>query len=400
MKHYILLFIALCTLGFSSCKDTDSDDETITNGGTGTSTAQSGQDRDQDVITGDDYVYHLPVIFHVFYKDKSSAVTVSRLKKILENVNELYEGNVYNINVGAEASENVHIKFELAEKDEKGNALATPGVEYIQVSDDTFDCQEFMQDQSGKNVKYLWDPNDYINVMVYNFKKTSDEGTTLGISNLPFKAKGYPDLEGLTERKIYPINKSNLKFAYCVSINALYLDSKYEGSRYTVDKKQGQLQSYATTDPNATLAHEFGHYLGLHHDFTELDSYKDYGGELSNPVDSCLDTDYCQDTPSYNREAYISWFEQYMKEHSTEKTIDMRDVVKRNNNKGEEWNADNIMDYMVSYSFRFTADQKQRMRQVLYYSPLIPGPKKDRNGTRGNEGGVDGPIDLPIRLAR
>lgn len=395
MKHYILLlaaFFCLCTI---SCKDSDLDNPTQ-----GGSTSQSKQDRDSDVITGDDYVYHLPVIFHVFYKDKKT-ITVSRLKQILDNVNELYQGNVYNVNTESEASENIHVQFELAEKDENGNTLATPGVEYIKYpdSEDSIDCEKFMQDKSGKYVKYIWDPNDYINVMVYNFKNTNADGTTLGISNLPFKVKDYPNLKGLDSWSKYPIKKSNLKFAYCVSVNAHYMGQEFEGTRYTDDKgKKGY--TYTSTDPNATLAHELGHYLGLHHSFTELDTYKAYGETLSNPVDSCQDTDFCDDTPSYNRNEYLRWFDKYMNEHRLDQSIDMKDVVKRSNNKGKDWDADNIMDYMVCYSFRFTAKQKERMRQVLYYSPLIPGPKKDRNSTRSFEQGEDGPMDLPIRLAR
>ena len=33
------------------------------------------------------------------------------------------------------------------------------------------------------------------------------------------------------------------------------------------------------------------------------------------------------------------------------------------------------MDYYVGYRDRITADQRARMRHVLDYSPLIPGPK-------------------------
>lgn len=36
------------------------------------------------------------------------------------------------------------------------------------------------------------------------------------------------------------------------------------------------------------------------------------------------------------------------------------------------------MDYSVGLGFKITPQQKQRIRHVLYYSPLIPGPKKYR----------------------
>ena len=53
--------IALTVLSFASCKDTE--------GSIGDPIISHGQDRDTDIITGDDYVYHLPVIFHVFYSN-------------------------------------------------------------------------------------------------------------------------------------------------------------------------------------------------------------------------------------------------------------------------------------------------------------------------------------------
>ena len=63
----------------------------------------------------------------------------------------------------------------------------------------------------------------------------------------------------------------------------------------------------------------------------------------------------------------------------------------------QTFTSTNIMDYSVSYSDRFTNDQRSRIRHVLTYSPLIPGPKQGQTQTRSV---VEGPIDLPIRTAR
>lgn len=73
-------------------------------------------------------------------------------------------------------------------------------------------------------------------------------------------------------------------------------------------------------------------------------------------------------------------------------------IVKRENCKtNQTFTSTNIMDYSVSYSDRFTNDQRSRIRHVLTYSPLIPGPKQGQTQTRSV---VEGPIDLPIRTAR
>lgn len=391
MKHFTIFIIILATLGLWSCKDSEGTigDSPIT---------ANGQDRDSDIITGDDYIYHLPAIFHVFYKDSKNPkqyISNARLKELLDNVNELYQGNVYNISLDTIESENLHIQFELAEYDLNGKKLKTPGVEYIKIAEDSLDCEEFMRSKS--NAKYSWNQNDYINVMVYTFKNTDATSTTLGISNVPYKVAGYPDLEGLTNGKNYPLSKPS-SFPYCVSLNAIYVDKKYEGTRYTTDKKQKNYQ-YNTADPNATLAHELGHYLGLFHTFSEKPDKKD----KSEPADDDDDSDYCQDTPSYNRIAYNKWLVSYMAEAKKIKpdtTFTVKQLAKRSNNQGKEWQADNLMDYSICYSMRFTPDQAYRIRQVLYYSPLIPGPKKARTTTRAWNEMPEEEFDLPNVLVK
>lgn len=391
MKYFTIFVIILTALGLGSCRDSD-----ITIGDSPISS--NGQDRDSDIITGDDYVYHLPVIFHVFYKDSKNPkqyISSTRLKELLSNVNELYQGNVYNISLDTIESENIHVLFELAEKDANGKKLSTPGVEYIKIKEDSIDCEDFMN--SKTYAKYSWNQNDYINVMVYSFKNTDHTSVTLGISNIPYKVAGYPDIEGLTNSKNYPLNKPG-SFPYCVSLNAIYVDKKYEGTRYTTDKHQQNYQ-YNTADPNATLAHELGHYLGLFHTFSEKAGKKD----KSEAADDDDDSDYCEDTPSYNRIAYGKWLTLYMEEArkiNKDTAFTVKQLAKRTNTKGKEWQADNLMDYSICYSMRFTPDQAYRMRQVLYYSPLIPGPKKARTSTRAWNEIPEEEFDLPNILAK
>lgn len=394
MKRYIGLIAAFFCLALMSCNDTI--EPFFSN---------NEQDRDQDEITGDDYVYHLPVIFHVLYQDPNAVddknnkiqyITYSRLKTILDNVNDLYAGKLYNFGKEKDTpSENIHVQFEMALYDEDGKKLATPGVEYIKYTGEyPIDCNSFMTQKKGKN-KIIWDPNEYINVMVYNFKKKDEETSiTLGISNMPYQLNGYPQIEGLEaiSNKTVP-NKNSISFEYCISLNSKY--AYYESSRYTDDKHGGEGYTYSSADINVTLAHELGHFLGLCHVFAEK---KTKNG--TEPADNCDDTDYCSDTKSYNKPAYDNWLQEYFQKHQEEKDLDMKDLIKRTNDNGEEWDSDNFMDYSISLSYRFTPEQKYRMRQVLYYSPLMPGPKKNRNAstqTRGSES--EEIMDLPIRLA-
>ncbi len=358
----------------SSCSSSDNDEE---------NTATNTSDNKYEGITpDDDYEYELPVIFHVLYKDASDDsqyISASRLKEILEHVNELYEGGIYG------ESENIKVKFTLAEKDEDGNTLSTPGVEYVKYSGSyPIDAYDFMNDDSGHsgNWKYIWEPNDYINIMVYNFAQDDDD-VTLGISHMPYYAGSLPDIEGLTKNNKTSLTKDNIKFPYSVSINSLYA-AKNKDDRYS----DAEVQYYYSTDVIATLAHELGHYLGLFHVFTEVD-----GDE-----DACEDTDYCDDTETYNKYLYDEWAIATINAATEENPLTLAQLAEREPCDGETYQSINILDYAYSYSYAFTEDQAYRMRQVLYYCPLIPGPKKD--STSDDTRSVEGLVDLPIKIVK
>lgn len=308
--------------------------------------------------------YTLPVIFHVLSPANKTAPTIpaQRFSIIIDHVNQLYRGN-------AESSD-MNLSFELATIGTNGKELATPGVEYITWSGRyPIDCEEFMTDQTGKYVNYLWDPNLYINVMVYDFEQPNPYSTILGISHLPFSTAGSNYLEGLSQTSYSYLKKSNLKFPYCTSINSEFIDDKSPTSSIYV-----------------TLAHELGHYLGLYHAFNE--------DEEGNMADYCTDSDYCEDTPPYNKVQYDEWLYQ-----NQEVSSDFGFFARRINcATGEEFTARNIMDYAYCYSDQFTPDQRARVRHVLMYSPLIPGAKQTASTSIRSAG--EEKIDLPIRTVQ
>ena len=86
----------------------------------------------------------------------------------------------------------------------------------------------------------------------------------------------------------------------------------------------------------------------------------------------------------------------YIYENEREKYT-FKNLVKRTGCDGIEFISYNIMDYAISYSNQFTQNQRERIRHVLSYSPLIPGPKKGDIDTRALN---EGPLDLPIRTIK
>lgn len=327
---------------------------------------------------GEEYHYKLPVIFHVLYKnraDNRQYVKYDRLVKLLDEVNQIYRGERKYIQ--GEEGVDMNLEFVLATTNEEGEQLEKPGVEYIQVDQMPISCLAFADDPDA--VKYLWDPNKYINVMLYNFDDVQDGGTILGLSNLPYTLSGPNSLEGLQRSLLSYVSKENLYYPHGVNINSLAI---YE-DRYSGNKNN----SMAAV---VTLAHELGHYLGLYHSFDE-----DPNGGLAT---NCIDSDYCTDTPSYNRDAYLQLYQAYAYQYGGYDKVPLSLGAKRIDCDTDEYfTSYNLMDYECSYADRFTPQQRARVRNVLTYSPLIPGPKKGSAATRV---AVPGKVKLPARVMR
>jgi len=355
------------------------------------------QDRsgETNLIT-DTYRYQLPVIFHVFCmqgSDTKDILTPERINFILKNVNDLWKGLYKSYD---NHNNDIDVDFVLAtdatETDKSGNTvyvrLKHPGIDYIDWTGDSIDVEKFMNDNSNNPayMEHLWDPNHYINIMIFPYKNATTDGSTiLGISDLPYTTNDSHKLEGLIAPKLVPKDKSNLKFVYCSSINAIFANSRFDSNRYTTVNGFNS----SNVDISATLAHELGHYLGLHHVFTE--------DKDRNILNSCDDTDYCEDTPSYNKKEYDTWLSHYI---LTSPHYYLNEMDIRHNCAGDTFHASNFMDYSVCTSDFFSKDQRDRIRHVLYYSPLIPGPKKVSSRaieTRAEENQL---LDLPVMIRK
>ncbi|MDR0939587.1 MAG: zinc-dependent metalloproteinase lipoprotein [Mediterranea sp.] len=320
------------------------------------------------------YHYVLPVIFHVFSSsgDQSPNLTYQRAVELIDGCNRYYQNKL------GSGSQDFRLTFELTTTAAPGKTITEPGIERITMtSDPTMDCDKFMSDRT--NVKYLWNPNEYINIMVYPFKRdpTSD-GVTLGIAYLPYVVSpasigGLPSLQ-------QELVLGNLTYPHCISLNKSYINEE--------ESVEGEY--YNGRDPIGTLAHEMGHYLGLHHAFGEADN---------GNIDLCQDTDYCDDTPAYNRNAYMNFLDSYTYINGSSLSWDDLPYLMSRTDclTGEESTPNNVMDYYYSWQNRFTPEQEARVRYVLNYGTLVPGPKVGRSArTRA----VDGPIDLPRRMMR
>ena len=301
----------------------------------------------QPAFTGDldTYDYHLPVVFHVMYhnkSDKKQNPDKSQFTKILDAVNKLYAAN------------NMHIVFEMAKYDDEGEELEEPGIIRKKVDFKEYDPHEFLKDEDyAEDVQNL---KKFINIFVFCFAQASSDATTLGLTTLPIVPTAYP-LEYLVDT-----DTAN-EYAYLTTPYGVCINNE------AIDEWQDE----KTVNPKyivATVAHEIGHYIGLLHTFSEIE---------------CEEDDGCEDTPISDYNNYIEYITDYIaKQQAAGKKITIEEVAKRTDCKtGKEFIADNILDYAYTIGDVFTADQKKRTRHVLKYGALTPGPKLIDYNTTG-----------------
>lgn len=307
-------------------------------------------------------LYKIPVVFQMLYGNRNietQYVKEGHLQTVLDGVNELYR----------QSGQNLNIEFVMATETPTGEHMEEPGVNRVEWTASTIDCIEFMESDEQRYLDIIWDPSKYINVVLYNFSNPQ----ILGISQFPFvmAPDALPGIESLYN-SAFP-TQENLDRPQCVSINNRYI---YDTVPLAVPgNPEGSL-----TNVVSTLAHELGHYLGLRHAFSES-----YSG-------ACIDSDFCDDTPTYNRQNYERLVQAYgtsYKEHIDEL------ITREPCNSGESFISTNIMDYSITYSNEFTPQQAERIRYILEHGVFIPGPK---NYPEISASRVSGKIKLPFEI--
>ena len=328
-------------------------------GNDGLSNSLTDDKTDQETVTSipDTYEYELPVVFHVLYKDKNDALqypSKKRLELILDSVNALYRRNKMNIT------------FKMATEDENGNRLSEAGIIRYAVSFEEYDETDFLSSTSTYG-KYTQNLKKFINIFLFRFS-SKDDRESLGITTLPIMPKEHP-LDGLndtTSTFLSRVRKFTNPWGVCIN-------NKYINRDQPAEK----------VEPKCvwnTLAHELGHYLGLHHTFSE---------------NGCDDTDYCDDTYSCNYTQYLDDLKYYMDSHIPRSFFELPKRI--DCETAHEYYADNIMDYMYTLCEVLTKQQRERTRHVLNYAPLVPGTKIGE--TRGSEAIPSEPTNIRPRLS-
>ena len=238
---------------------------------------------------GQELKYKLPIVFHIIYADENDPkqnIPAEEIYEMLEKVNAMYR------NAGGENTVDLNMEFVPAEFDPQGNRLEEPGIDRVKWLTASLDPTEVMEDDTRKYVHFLWEPNDYVNILVYRFTIEN----VLGISTFPYSTTSHP-LKGTDVIEDMNITLANLNYVRGVSINNAFIGDVDDAfSPYAPDEYKALIDKQV--DGSITLAHELGHYLGLRHTFSEAQI-------------GCLDTDFCEDTKSYDKYNYDMFVYRY-----------------------------------------------------------------------------------------
>ena len=324
------------SLAFIVSCSSDSDDEY---------TPESPTQPEQEVVYAtDDTEYEIPVVFHVFYsikRDSIEYVKEGHLPKVLDAVNRRF----------ANCGVDLKLSFKLAEVDPQGNAMPEPGVDRQKVRVATLNSTNFLKDSTYAH--YMWDQTKYLNICLFKEKNAA----VLGISSFPYTL--HPDTLAGMPKLMEARPASELNYPHCVYVNSQYI--------YDLEP-----ENYKTSEIVGSLCHEIAHYLGLRHAFGE--------DPVTYSRDCDIDTDFCEDTPTYNKSKYDSYLLSKYPYNGVFTPELVEELAWRTNSvTGERFVSTNIMDYAVSYLNTLSPQQAQRIRYILMRSPYVPGPKVKRD---------------------
>ncbi len=359
-NYAVILLACILTFCVSGC---DKDDEEPIK------ETEENNDPMEDAEWEENHTYKLPVVFHVLYSredNRQQYTEPGHLKKVIDNVNLLYRNSGTDMN----------LEFVMATKDPNGNPLEEAGVHRLQWSPSVMNCNEFMKSDETKYLDLMWDQNKYINIVLYTFS----DNNLMGYSSFPYTvAPAY--LEGCEQLQSV-ITPEQLNHPQCVSINNKFIyDMRAD---YT---KPCDVTTYIPSDIVVTVAHEIAHYLGLRHAFSE-------DLTASNPYNTCVNSDFCDDTPTYNKYSY----DLLLKSYGVDYPKHFNTLVERIDCETDEiYISTNIMDYAVTYGHSFTNEQRDRIRYILENGIFIPGPKRPQSTPSSHAMMGRGKVVLPIQ---
>lgn len=213
-------------------------------------------------------------------------------------------------------STNMQVEFVMATHTPDGEQLAEPGVERIKVDFAQINPETFLKGYSQPDL--LRDTKKYINIFIFGF--TADYENVMELSVRPYSGESSA-LEGLECTDFWPTHQ-DIDYMHAVVIDNRWI--------YELNALEQIPSPYFYEGCIASsTARGLGGYLGLFYIFPSAED------------GSCVDADYCGDTPCYNREEYF----EYLATNSLfSELIKRKDCV-----TGDITTPNNVMDLAYSW---------------------------------------------------
>ncbi|WP_300726511.1 zinc-dependent metalloproteinase lipoprotein [uncultured Rikenella sp.] len=337
----------------------------------------------------------IPVVFHVLYEnsaDPQQYISDAVIQRRLAELNKFYSSTLFtDRNIPGVPSQNVGLTFVAATHDPSGKPLTTPGIHRVVYSGSAnMSAENFLysNSQSQRNQDIFWNPNYYVNIWLFSFLQdpgaANDESEVTGISFLPYCTTTHT-LFGLRGNEASAPGESYFhrlpNYMHGIALN----NRKFQPEAGIDPEDQ---YTWISDEGMLTLCHEMGHYLGLHHAFDETRN------GCSDP-DNASD-DGCEDTPKYNRTAYMTDIQPWLTGQSTISELPYHPFERQPCKAGSGLViSTNVMDYYFGYRTQITADQLARINFVMQYSPLIPRPTAATKAIRPEADQLDPNATLP-----
>lgn len=261
----------------------------------------------------------VPVVFHIMSYttnlSKCNAITGVEVGKHIDHANKAFGAQLYPT---APSCVDSKIRFVLATHDPNGKLLSEPGI-------DRHDFGSSMSGYTNNKANYLWDPEKYLNIYVYNTYSTN---STSGPQSILSSVTAIPGLPSTMK----VVNDNPSEYNYGTS-------DTHWGIIINVDdfKKLGQ----------AGTSTRFEQLLGMHYGL--IRTYSTAGIIVDGDVDYCSDTYTYISSPPVTNEKRT-----YLPPDSTEGQI--------------YYNSFNIMDALTTSSV-ITPEQIARVRFVMENCP-------------------------------
>jgi len=280
----------------------------------------------------------IPLIFHVLYDNETvgqgANISHEDIEYIVSVVNQRFRNTYYTLKYPEVVQSPNHvdtkIEFRLAQYDPEGNLLEEPGIKRY----GGYKANEWTSTEpQGRFLsENMWPPNLYINISISNHYGIS--GAISPKSDYENQFCGAGGRTNETWEEYFERNSQG-------GVNVVFT---------------GVIMSLNGFYSHKTLTHELGHYLGLFHTF-DWDCQTD---RFPFGINDCVD-----DTQFYNEREFVTPQKSLTKifyECNTNYLV----------------THDNYMDYYRSSEpetfatyYGFTYDQRDRMREILNYSPWI-----------------------------